>query len=90
MIRIDPEGGSIQIEFEHGGTVQVEGLPADFAVERAEQRALFLEEQEAETLRKMIEYILSKVKITPESQAALQAVRPRLEALFVERSNSST
>lgn len=83
MIRVDAEGGSVQIEFEHGGTIQVEGLPTEFPIERGdEQRALFLAQEEAETLGKMIDYILGKVKITPESQAALQAVRPRLEGLF--------
>ena len=87
MIRIDPDGGSVQIEFPHGGTVQVEGLAADVAVEREEQRALFLDGAEAETLAKMIDYILGQIgkgalKIRPESEEALRAIRPRFDALF--------
>jgi hypothetical protein len=82
MIRIDPEGGSVQIEFEHGGTVQIEGLAPGAPVERDDQRALFIEQVEAETLAKMIDYVLDKVKIRPESEEALRAVRPRLDSLF--------
>lgn len=89
MIRIDPEGGSVQIEFPHGGTVQVEGLAAGVGVERDEQRALFLGAGEAETLAKMIDYILGQIekgalKIRPESEEALREVRPRFETLFAE------
>jgi hypothetical protein len=82
MIRIDPEGGSVQIELEHGATVQIEGLSPDAPIERDDQRALFLETSEAETLAKMIDYILEKVRVRPESEEALRAVRPRLDTLF--------
>src|SRR5215472_12926356 len=53
-------------------------------VERGTQRALFLDLEEAETLGKMIDYILEKVRIKPESEAALRSVRPRLDELFGE------
>ena len=43
---------------------------------------MFLEPEEAETLGKMIDYILDKVKIRDESEQALRAVRPRLDELF--------
>jgi hypothetical protein len=33
----------------------------------------------------MIDYILGSVKIRPESQAALSAVRPRLDGLFADQ-----
>ncbi len=82
MIQIDPDDGAVRIELPHGEAATIEGLPASTAVERGTQRALFLEQAEAETLGKMIDYVLEKVRIRAESEEALRAVRPRLEALF--------
>ncbi len=82
MIQIDAEDGAVRIEFPHGEAATIEGLHPGAAVERGTQRALFLEPDEAETLGKMVDYILEKVRIRPESEAALRAVRPRLEELF--------
>ena len=82
MILIDAENGELRIEFPHGETATIEGLHPGAPVERGSQRALFLEQEEAETLGKMIDYILNKVPIRPESEAALRSVRPRLDDLF--------
>lgn len=82
MIQIDADDGAVRIELPHGEAATIEGLHPGVPVERGSQRALFLEHDEAETLGKMIDYILEKVRIRPESEAALRAVRPRLDELF--------
>ena len=82
MIQIDAEDGALRVEFPHGEAATIEGLHPGVLVERGNQRALFLEQEEAETLGKMIDYILDKVRIKPESEAALRSVRPRLDGLF--------
>jgi hypothetical protein len=90
MIQIDAEDGALRIEFPHGEAATIEGLHPNAPVERGSQRALFLEQEEAETLGKMIDYILEKVRIKPESEAALRAVRPRIDELFGEGLEAST
>jgi hypothetical protein len=82
MIQIDAEDGALRVEFPHGEAATIEGLHPGATVERGSQRALFLEQEEADTLGKMIDYILDKVRIKPESEAALRSVRPRLDELF--------
>ncbi len=82
MIQIDADDGAVRVEFPHGEAATIEGLHPGAPVERGSQRALFLEQDEADTIGKMIDYILSKVAIRPESEAALRAVRPRLAELF--------
>ncbi|MBV8716982.1 MAG: hypothetical protein JO020_32345 [Chloroflexi bacterium] len=82
MIQIDADDGAVRVELPHGEAATIEGLHPGATVERGSQRALFLEQDEAETLGKMIDYILSQVRIKPESEAALRAVRPRLDDLF--------
>ena len=82
MIQIDADDGAVRIELPHGEAATIEGLHPGTVVERGTQRALFLEQAEADTLGKMIDYILEKVQIRPESQDALRAVRPRLQVLF--------
>jgi hypothetical protein len=84
MIQIDADDGAVRIELPHGEAATIEGLHPGTPVERGTQRALFLEPGEAETLGKMIDYILDKVKIRPESESALRAVRPKLDELFGE------
>jgi hypothetical protein len=84
MIQIDAEDGAVRIELPHGEAATIEGLHPGIPIERGTQRALFLEPDEAETLGKMIDYILEKVRIRSESEAALRAVRPRLDELFRE------
>ena len=82
MIQIDADDGAVRVEFAHGEAATIEGLHPGVPIERGTQRALFLELEEAETLGKMIDYILDKVRIKPESEAALRAIRPRLDELF--------
>ena len=84
MIQIDADDGAVRIEFPHGEATTIEGLQPGVPIERGTQRALFLEPEEAETLAKMIDYILSKVAIRQESEAALRAVRPRLDPLIAD------
>jgi len=84
MILIDADDGVVRVELPHGEVATIEGLSPGIPVERGPQRALFLDPDEAKTLGKMIDYILQKVKITPESEQALRAVRPRLDELFGE------
>jgi hypothetical protein len=82
MIQIDADDGAVRIELPHGEAATIEGLHPGTPVERGTQRALFIDTSEAETLGKMIDYILEKVRVRPESEAALRAVRPRLDELF--------
>ena len=88
MIQIDADDGAVRIEFPHGEAATVEGLHPGATVERGTQRALFLEQDEADTLGKMIDYILEKVRIRPESESALRAVRSRLDELFGNESSA--
>ena len=82
MILIDADDGVVRVELPHGEVATIEGLSPGMPVERGTQRALFLDPDEAKTLGKMIDYILQKVKITPESEQALRIVRPQLDELF--------
>ena len=84
MILIDADLGEVRVELPHGEVATIEGLSPNLPVRRGSQEALFLEHEEAKTLGKMIDYIFQKVKITPESEQALRAVRPRLDDLFGE------
>ena len=84
MILIDADDGVVRVELPHGEVATIEGLSPGMPVERGTQRALFLDRDEAKTLGKMIDYILQKVKITPESEQALRTVRPKLDELFGE------
>jgi hypothetical protein len=86
MIQIDADDGAVRVELPHGEAATIEGLRPGVPVERGSQRALFLELEEAETLGKMIDYVLDNVKIRPESADALRAVRPRLSELFTDAS----
>jgi len=87
MIQIDADDGAVRVEFPHGEAATIEGLQPGALVERGGQRALFLEAVEAETLGKMIDYILGQIargalKIKPESQERLEAIQPRLWGLY--------
>jgi len=86
VIQIDAEDGAVRVEFSSGEAATIEGLQPGLPIERGTQRALFLEREEAETLGKMIDYILEKVRIRTESESALRAVRPRLDELFGDSS----
>jgi hypothetical protein len=82
MIQIDADDGAVRVELPHGEAATIEGLRPGVPIERGTQRAVFLEQDEAETLGKMIDYVLENVRIRPESADNLRAVRPRLAELF--------
>jgi hypothetical protein len=93
MIQIDADDGAIRVELPHGEAATIEGLHPGTPVERGTQRALFLDPDEADTLGKMIDYLLGliakgQLKIRPESQERLEAIRPRMFGLFDERTGS--
>lgn len=84
-LRFDVATGALSIET-GGPTVTIEDLGPLAGVTRVdeddeERVALFVTMEEADTLLKMVNYILDKVKITEGSRSALLAVKPRLEAL---------
>ncbi len=86
MIEFDPEDGTLRIEMPHGEVTTIEGLPPNAPVQHLERRAFFFEREEAETLGKMIDYILkqiarSSLRITPESQQVLENLQPRIREL---------
>ena len=87
MIQIDADDGAVRVELPHGEAATIEGLQPGAPVGRGTQRALFLEQEESETLGKMIDYILDRVKIKEESEQALRAVRPRIDDLFRDASS---
>jgi hypothetical protein len=87
MISIDADDGAVRVELPHGEAATIEGLHPSAPIERGSQRALFLDPDEADTLGKMIDYILGQIakgslRIKPESQERLEAIRPRLQSLF--------
>jgi hypothetical protein len=93
MIQIDADDGAVRVELPHGEAATIEGLHPGTPVERGTQRALFLDPDEADTLGKMIDYILGQIakgqlKIQPTSQERLEAVRPRMFGLFDQRVGS--
>jgi hypothetical protein len=87
MITIDADDGAVRVELPHGEAATIEGLHPGAPIERGTQRALFLDPEEADTLGKMIDYILGQIakgslRIKPESQERLEGIRPRLWGLF--------
>jgi hypothetical protein len=82
MIRIDPEEGVVVIELPDAVPITIDLVSG--AIKQGEQQPLFIDAPEAETLARMIDYILGNVRIKPESKEALSSVRPRLDSLFHE------
>ena len=82
MVEVFLEDDALRIEFPDGKAITVENVQPGIVFKNTTQRALFLEDEEAETLKKMIRYILEKVRITPESADALRAIQPRLDEAF--------
>jgi hypothetical protein len=75
-----------------GPAVTVDGIVGEVVFERImppdgdSALALWLDQQQADVLSKMIRYILEKVTIRPESQQTLRDILPLVEAL-VEQHN---
>lgn len=81
----NPDDGSVELRL-GGRTITIDGIDAEVAFERmtpdGEAAApLWLAQGEADVLRKMIRYILDRVRITEESKATLAELLPRVEAI---------
>jgi hypothetical protein len=81
----NPDDGSVELHI-GGRSVTVDGLDAGLQFERMTPDGdaaapLWLAPNEADVLRKMIGYILDKVRITEESKATLAALLPRVRAI---------
>jgi hypothetical protein len=81
----NPDDGSVMLQTS-GPAVTVDGIVGEVAFERITPEgdsalALWLDPTQADTLVKMIRYILEKVPIRPESQQSLRDVLPQIEAL---------
>ena len=84
----NPDDGSVMVQTS-GPAVTVDGLEAEVVFERmtpdgGSALALWLDSAQADVLAKMIQHILAKVPIRPESKQLLQDILPQVEAL-VER-----
>jgi hypothetical protein len=84
-IRIDTVAQTVTVELTNT-TVSVETpLPVQAVVwndEADERLAFFVTQQEADVLRKMVAYILERVKVSPSSRDVLEAIVPRLDELM--------
>jgi len=81
----NPDDGSVELRL-GGRTVTIDGIDAEVAFERmtpdGEAAApLWLGQAEADVLRKMIRYILDRVRITEESKVTLAELLPRVETI---------
>ena len=81
----NPDDGSIELRL-GGRSVTVDGIDAELVFERMTPEGdaaapLWLAPEEADVLRKMIGYILEKVRITESSKATLAALLPRVQAI---------
>lgn len=82
----DPGAGSIEVTT-GGRSIQIAGL-ADEVVFEAETddgdttRAFWLTPEQAAVMIKMVRYITTRVKITPESKETLEQVLPGLEGVW--------
>lgn len=84
-IRIDTIAQTVTVELD-STTVSVETpLPVRAVAwndETEERLAFFVTQQEADVLRKMVAYILERVKVSTSSRGALEAIVPRLDELM--------
>ena len=81
----NPDDGSVEIRL-GGRSVTVDGIDAEIVFERMTPEVdaaapLWLAPEEADVLRKMIGYILERVRITEASKATLAALLPRVQAI---------
>ena len=81
----NPDDGSVELRF-GGRSVTVDGIDAEVVFERMTPDGdaagpLWLAQGEADVLRKMIRYILERVRITEESKATLAELLPRVEQI---------
>ncbi len=79
-LSIESGGNALEMNFVHP--------PARFLMQDDEgnvRSALWLTEDEASVLDKMVAYILDKVKITDQSRSSLETMRPLLRKLVEAR-----
>ena len=81
----NPDDGSLELRL-GGRSITVDGLDAEIVFERMTPEGeaaapLWLAPEEADVLRKMIGYILERVRITEGSKATLAALLPRVQAI---------
>lgn len=84
----NPDDGSVMVQT-GGPAVTVDGLIGDIDFERITPEgdstlALWLSKPQAEVLGKMVQYIIDKVSIRPESKQLLADLLPEIEALVAK------
>jgi hypothetical protein len=84
----NPDDGSVMVQTS-GPAVTVDGLIGELDFERISSEgdstlALWLDAPQAEVLGKMIQYIIDKVSIRPESKQLLADLLPQVEALVTK------
>ena len=84
----NPDDGSVMVQTS-GPAVTIDGLVGDLDFERISSEgdstlALWLDAPQAEVLGKMIQYIIDKVSIRPESKQLLADLLPQVEALVAK------
>jgi hypothetical protein len=88
IARYDPTPGSLQLRLTGGEEIMIVGLGPDLPLWRGQGDAaalpLWLTMSQADVLGKMIEYILQRVKISPESRAVLEDLAPQVGQLLDE------
>jgi hypothetical protein len=86
IARYDPTAGTVRLRLTGGEEVVVGGLGPELPIWRVAggqppSGPLWLSADQADVLGKMIEYILTKVKISAPSQAVLQDLAPQVAQL---------
>lgn len=79
----DPSNGRLRVRVADC-SVSVSGLGEDVVFWRLDNppaQPLWLTHTDAEILRRMVDYVLKNVKISPQAQQTLEALAPRIEAL---------
>ncbi len=81
----NPDDGSVELRL-GGQSITVDGIEAEVVFERMTPEGevaapLWLAPEEADVLRKMIGYILERVRITEGSKATLAGLLPRVQAI---------
>ncbi len=89
VARYDPAAGTVRLRLTGGEEVVIGGLGPDLPIWRVAAAAppsgaLWLTAEQADVLGKMIDYILSKVKISPPSQRVLEELGPQVVQLKEE------
>jgi hypothetical protein len=88
IARYEPTTGSLQLRLTGGEELTLVGLGPDLPLWRGRGEAaalpLWLTVGQADVLGKMIDYIIQRVKISPESRAVLEDLAPQVGQLHDE------